>query len=75
MRKHFSTVDAVIQHYLERRKATSVLSSREAVTAIRAAMPNSPQSDRELADLFVAAAIGHGRNLAFDMSEEPPRAA
>ena len=73
MTKNFPTLSSVIEHYLERRRATAVLSSREAVNAFRALMPRTSLSDRELAELFVTAAVRHRRNVDFDLSDDPTR--
>lgn len=73
MPAHFATLDAVIEHYLDRRRAAPILSAREAVVALRALMPDIQMSDGAFAELFVAAAIARGRNVAFDMREEPMR--
>lgn len=63
------SLDAVIEHYLDRRRAASMLSSREAISAFRTLMPEAGGTDRELGDLFAAAAIRRGRNIAFDLEE------
>jgi hypothetical protein len=70
---HFATMERVIEHYLDRRRSAPILSLREAVTALRAAVPYTPLDDPQLAALFAAAAVKRSRNVAFDMCEEPIR--
>jgi hypothetical protein len=42
------------------------ISTREAVQALRAAQIKCYLSDRELAEMVAAAAIGYGRDVTFD---------
>ena len=67
------TLPSVIENYLDRRKSAMPLSVRDALKALRAAMPHLSLSDRELADMFVAAAIARRKDVAFDLSGENER--
>ena len=49
------------------------LSVSDALKALRAAIPHLALSDRELADMFAAAAIARRRDVAFDLPVENQR--
>lgn len=67
------TLPSVIENYLDRRKSAMPLSVSDALKALRAAMPHLALSDRELADMFAAAAIARRRDVAFDLPGENQR--
>lgn len=59
--------DQVVDHYVDiTSRSRRMISTTQAIRAIRAALPNCRLSDRELADLVAAAAIRKGSDVAFD---------
>jgi hypothetical protein len=62
------SLELVTAKYLNvRGKSGNVVSTSEAVRAIRQVLPNCPMADRELADLVAKAALKRGCAISFDM--------
>ena len=65
------TVSWVVEQYVDSRKSPdSLISTRQALRALRAALPACYLTDRELADMVAEAAIRRGRNISFDAFDE-----
>lgn len=65
-------LDNVVDEYVRTRKNKDwPISVASAVKAVRYVSPSPGISDRELASAIVASAIAQGRNVAFDMTENP----
>jgi hypothetical protein len=62
------SVELVTAKYLNvRGKDGSMVSTSDAVRAIRAVLPNCSMDDRELADLVAKAALKRGCVISFDL--------
>jgi hypothetical protein len=62
------SVELVTAKYLNvRGKTGNVVSTGDAVRAIRQVLPNCPMEDRELADLVAKAALKRGCVISFDL--------
>ncbi|MDN2565832.1 hypothetical protein N1F89_06335 [Aquibium sp. A9E412] len=57
---------AARQYVMTRARRQQVISTSQAVRALRMVLPDCALSDRELADLVAEAAIAHGVSVSFD---------
>jgi len=60
---------AVVKDYVGSRSKSRLISTSQALRAIRTALPHCSLGDRELEDLVAAAAIEAGFNIHFDLDE------
>jgi hypothetical protein len=60
---------AVAKDYVGSRSKSRLISTSQALRAIRTALPHCSLDDRELEDLVAAAAIEAGFNIHFDLDE------
>ena len=60
---------AVAKDYVESRSNSRLISTSQALRAIRTALPHCSLGDRELEDLVAAAAIEAGFDIHFDLEE------
>jgi hypothetical protein len=61
---------AVAKEYVGSRSKSRLISTSQALRAIRTALPHCALGDRELEDLVAAAAIEAGFDIHFDLEED-----
>ncbi|MBL8584660.1 MAG: hypothetical protein JNL61_20840 [Rhizobiaceae bacterium] len=65
------SVTSVIDQYVNsRRSSDRPISMRDALRALRTALPLCALTDRQIVDLVAATAIERGRNIYFDAAPE-----
>ncbi len=64
----------VAKDYVGSRSKSRLISTSQALRAIRTALPHCSLGDRELENLVAAAAIEAGFDIHFDLNEETPAA-
>ena len=59
----------LIEHYMETRSRTTIISTAKVARALNALMTVCPLRDRDLEDAIAEAAVRHGHVVQFDFSE------
>ena len=59
----------LIEHYMETRSRTTIISTAKVAKALTTLMTVSPLSNRALEDAIAEAAVRHGHVVQFDFSE------